>query len=114
MTTMTAQVPTQTPARYSGFTQQFIGGSWREGRSTGDPLTDRNPFDGEMLTRLRGASVADVADAFASAEGAHPGWAAASPRERAAILRRAADIVMARRDEIVDMTIREVGAWARR
>lgn len=94
---------------YSSYTQQFIGGDWREGRSK-ETVTDINPYSGKVLTRFQGASVQDVEDAYASAEKAQPGWAAMSPRERSAILRRAADIFMARRDEIIDLTIREVGA----
>jgi aldehyde dehydrogenase (NAD+) len=62
-----------------------------------------------VLTEVPGASVADIADAFAAASAAQPAWAAKPPRERSAILRRAAAIVLARREEIIEMTVREVG-----
>src|SRR5262245_58468322 len=103
------EAPRKVPSDSSSYTQQFIGGAWRDGRSE-DVVVDTAPYDGTVLTRLRGASAEDVADAYASAEKAQPAWAATSPRERSAILRRAADIFLARRVEIVDLTIREVGA----
>ena len=97
------------PPRHAEFTRQWIGARWRAGRSKGQPIIDTNPFNGEVLTRLPGASTDDVNDAYSAAEAAQPAWAAMLPRERGAILRRAADIVQARREEIVDTTIREVG-----
>lgn len=45
------------PPRYEDFTRQYIGGEWREGRSSTHTLEDTNPFDGGVLHRSRGASV---------------------------------------------------------
>jgi acyl-CoA reductase-like NAD-dependent aldehyde dehydrogenase len=61
------------------------------------------------LISVFGQSVSDVADAYAAAVAAQRVWEATAPRERAAVLRRAADILLARKDEIIDLTIREVG-----
>lgn len=98
----------QTPARYNGFTQQFIGGVWRDGQSS-HVVVDTNPFDGSHLTEIAGASAVDVAEAYAAATRAQASWAATPPRERAAVMSRAAAITMARRDEIIESTILEVG-----
>lgn len=97
-----------TPAPYLDFTKQFIGGEWREGRSS-RILEDRNPYDGEVITRIRGASTDDVTDAYGQAARAQREWAARGPRDRAAIMARAAAITQARREEIVQATVREVG-----
>ncbi|MFZ6861156.1 aldehyde dehydrogenase family protein [Undibacterium sp. Ji67W] len=98
-----------TSKRYQGYTQQYIGGQWRDGQSKDSRIIDTNPYDGKELVVIRGASVADVNDAYTSALAAQPAWEATSPRERAAIMRRAADILLARRDEIIDLTIQETG-----
>ncbi len=102
----------KTPPRYDGFTQQYIGGEWREGRSI-NTIEDTNPYDGSRLTQLRGASVDDVDAAYASAVTAQPAWAATPARDRASIMRRAADLLWARRDEVIDLTIRETGGVRR-
>jgi acyl-CoA reductase-like NAD-dependent aldehyde dehydrogenase len=72
-------------------------------------IEDTNPFDGSVIARIRGASVEDVSEAYRCAERAQPGWAVSSPRERSTILRRAADLILRRRDEIIEASIREVG-----
>jgi len=69
-----------------------------------------DPYDDSLLAEIPGASLDDVNQAFESAKKAQTGWAAASPGERARVLRRAYDIVKARKDEIVDWSIRESGS----
>lgn len=99
---------TMAPAPYRDFTKQYIGGEWREGRST-RISEDLNPYNGDVLTRIRGASIEDVADAYAASIRAQREWAARGPRERAAVMARAAAITQARREEIIEATVREVG-----
>lgn len=99
----------QAPSRYDEFTQQYFGGAWRGGRSLTHTVVDTNPYDGSVLTRIPGASTQDIADAYASATRAQSSWANTPPRERAAIMRRAAEIFLSRREEIIETTIREVG-----
>ncbi|MDZ7812076.1 MAG: aldehyde dehydrogenase family protein [Ideonella sp.] len=100
---------TTAPQRYSDFGQQFIGGTWRPGRST-HTFRDDNPYTGETLLEMRGASVADVDDAFKEAAAAQPAWAALLPRERAELLLKAANAFEERHDEIVDWLTKEAGA----
>ena len=99
----------QPPSRYGEFTQQYFGGAWRGGRSLTHTVVDTNPYDGSILTRIPGASTQDIADAYASATSAQASWGNTPPRERAAIMRRAAEIFLSRREEIIETTIREVG-----
>src|SRR5690606_16046468 len=90
-------------------TTQFIGGRWREGCSEG-VLTDTNPFDGSVVATIRQASAEDVDEAYTSAEAAQKAWGAKGPAERAAVIRRAAEILDERRGEIVDWLVAESGS----
>jgi aldehyde dehydrogenase (NAD+) len=56
------------------------------------------------------ASDSDLDEAYAAAAAAQPGWYAKLPDERAAVIRRAAEIMEARRDEIVDWLVHESGS----
>lgn len=86
-----------------------LGGQWRGGRS-GRVLEDRDPYTDEILVRIPLAGEEDLNEAFRAAADAQPKWAAMLPGERAAILRRAAAIMEARREEIVTWLIKESGS----
>ena len=58
------------------------------------------------------ANAEDLDEAYRTAKQAQRDWAARLPSERADVMRRAARIMEARRDEIVDWHIRESGAAA--
>jgi aldehyde dehydrogenase (NAD+) len=90
---------------YSGFEGQYIDGDWRAGRK-GTSLKDTDPYSGETLTEIALANAGDLDEAYQSAAKAQVAWAQARPGARAAVLRRAADIVEARREEIVNWLVR--------
>jgi aldehyde dehydrogenase (NAD+) len=100
---------TATVAAYDGFDKQFIGGSWRAGRS-GRTDTDRDPFTGEALIEIPLASGKDLDEAYRAATEAQPAWADALPMERAAVMERAAAVMEARHEEIISWLIREAGS----
>lgn len=100
---------TAVPAAYDGFDRMPLNGQWRGGRS-GRVLEDRDPYSDNMLVRIPLADEQDLNDAYKAAADAQPKWAARLPGERAAILRRAADIMEARKDEIVTWLIKEAGS----
>jgi benzaldehyde dehydrogenase (NAD) len=81
---------------------------WRPG--TGEPIEDREPATGRHLLTIPGSTLDDVARAATTAAAAQPAWAATSYQERARILRRAAEIYEANRDEFGTWTQRETGA----
>lgn len=81
---------------------------WRPG--TGAPIEDREPATGQLITTVVGSTPDDVARAAARAAEAQPAWAATNYQERARILRRAAEIYEANRDEFGVWTQRETGA----
>ncbi len=85
----------------------FLRG-WRPG--TGDPVEIREPATGRPLLTLALSTPDDVARAAAAAAAAQPAWAETSYVERAAILRRAAEIYEAHREELGTWTQRETGA----
>ena len=70
----------------------------------------REPATGRHLLTIRESTPEDVARAAAAAAKAQPAWAAASYQERAAVLRRAAEIYEAHRPEFGTWTQRETGA----
>ena len=82
--------------------------TWEPG--TGAPIEDREPATGRPLATVRASTPDDVARAAAAAKEAQPAWAETSYQERAAILRRAAEIYDANRDEFGTWTQRETGA----
>ena len=75
----------------------------------GDRLVSFNPATGEKLAELPVADAAAVEAAVESARAAQPGWAALAGAERARILRRAAEILRARNDELAALETRDTG-----
>jgi succinate-semialdehyde dehydrogenase/glutarate-semialdehyde dehydrogenase len=79
------------------------------GVSGSGSATGHTPFTGEPLAELPAATPGDVADAFARARAAQPGWAARTARQRAAVLLRFHDLLLARQDEVLDLIQLETG-----
>ncbi|MGY1804064.1 aldehyde dehydrogenase family protein [Blastococcus sp. SYSU D00922] len=103
--------PDDAPARYDGLDRMPIAGTWRPGSSK-RTATDTDPYTGETLTELRLADADDLDQAYTAAREAQRDWAGRLPGERAAVMRKAADVMDARKDEIVDWLIRETGCAA--
>lgn len=101
--------PPRKPIRYSAFDAQWIAGKACAGRSS-RRLADRNPYNGEVLLEIALADGRDLDDAHAAAQKAQPAWSAMLPGARAEVMRRAAEVMEARRDEIVDWLIAEAGS----
>jgi len=93
---------------YSNFDQLFINGQWRHGKGA-KILRDLNPYDGSTLVEIPHANRDDLDGAYRGAAKAQHAWAALIPGERAGIMRRAAQIMEARREEIVSWIIHESG-----
>lgn len=67
------------------------------------------PFTAEPLAEVPAGTAADVADAAERARELQPAWAARSFAERAEILMRFHDLVLERRDEVLDLLQLEGG-----
>ena len=74
-----------------------------------EPMDVEKPFTGETLGRVPRCEEEDVDRAVLEARAAQARWARASLDERAAILRRFHDLVLARQDEVLDLIQLEAG-----
>ncbi len=97
MTTLPAGTPTDL----------FIDGKWGGGSQGSFPVLD--PSTGDRITEVARAGDADATRAVSAAASALPEWAAAAPRERSAVLYRAFELMVARRDEIAFVMSLEMG-----
>ena len=86
--------------------QNFIGGAWVEG----EPVANINPSNTtDIIGHYARANEAQTLDAIAAAKAAFPAWSRSGPLERHAILRRASDEILARKDELGTLLSREEG-----
>ncbi|MGW9205708.1 succinic semialdehyde dehydrogenase [Embleya sp. NPDC055664] len=76
-------------------------------------VTTEAPYTGAPLADLPVSTPTDVEDAFARARTAQRAWAATPLRERARILLRFHDLVLARRDQALDLMQAENGKTRR-
>ncbi len=86
----------------------FLAGAWVP--ASGGSLEVVEPATGDLLGRIGRADAEDVARAAASAVRAQRQWAATPHPQRAAVLRRAAQLWAEHAEEISWWNIREVGA----
>ncbi len=87
----------------------YVGGqwSWPEGAAA---IRSINPADGgEVICEAPDSSAEEVARAAAAAAGAFAGWRRTPPPARAAILRRAGQILAERKRQIGELIAREAG-----
>lgn len=100
--------PTDTLATATPIADLFIDGEWRPGSAGGTfPVID--PADGSTIAAFAIATDDDCAAAVDAADRAFPAWAAAPPRERAEILRRAFEILTAEKEYFAELMVRENG-----
>ncbi|KZM75829.1 NAD-dependent succinate-semialdehyde dehydrogenase [Nocardia terpenica] len=89
-------------------TRLWIGGE-QAGAKGGRTFEVCDPATGAVLAEVADAGAEDGERALAAAAAAQAGWAATPARERAEILRRAWELVMARRDEFALVMTMEMG-----
>jgi benzaldehyde dehydrogenase (NAD) len=104
---MAAIAPDPTESSARGWLGSFVQG-WEPG--SGEQVEDNEPATGRLIATVRGSTTDDVGRAAAAAKTAQPAWAETSYQERARILRKAADIYEANREEFGTWTMRETGA----
>jgi benzaldehyde dehydrogenase (NAD) len=92
----------------SNWRGRVFGGDWRS--PAGGSIDVVEPASGSVLTQVGNATAADIKSAAAAARKAQPDWAATPYEKRAAILRKAADILEANQDELIPWIARETGA----
>jgi aldehyde dehydrogenase (NAD+) len=86
--------------------RNLIGGEW----VSGDAIPNINPSDtNDVVGEYARATKADAEAAIAAAKAAFPAWSRSGLLERHAILRKAADEITARKEEIGRLLSREEG-----
>ena len=89
-------------------TELWIAGDWRAA-ADGARFAVHEPATGDELAAVADATVADGLDAVAAAHAAAGEWAAAAPRRRSDVLRRAFELMLARADRLAELIVRENG-----
>ena len=86
--------------------RNYVGGAWRDGDGT---FEKRSPINGAVLGSFAKGTKSDVRDAIGAARFAFPAWSGRPWQERAALLRRAADLITERQMELGALMAIEVG-----
>jgi succinate-semialdehyde dehydrogenase/glutarate-semialdehyde dehydrogenase len=86
----------------------YIDGAWVEAADGGTfPVT--NPADGSLVANVPQLGVAETRAAIEAADAAWPSWRSKTAKERAAILRRWFDLVVANKDDLAAIMTAEQG-----
>ncbi|WP_420749008.1 aldehyde dehydrogenase family protein [Rhodococcus sp. O3] len=88
----------------------YIDGRWDIGR--GEPVDSIDPATEKVIARWHQADAEQVTAAVRAARRSFDAgaWRTAEPDRRAKVLRRIADLIDDRADELVDLVVREVGS----
>jgi betaine-aldehyde dehydrogenase len=76
---------------------------------SGERFTSVNPATGRPLCEVEQADAADVDRAVEAAARAFPGWSAMTGAARGRVLRRAADLLRARKEELARLEVLDTG-----
>jgi succinate-semialdehyde dehydrogenase/glutarate-semialdehyde dehydrogenase len=86
----------------------FVGGKWIEADS-GRAITVVNPATGEPLGTVPALGQAETRRAIEAAQAAYPAWRALTAKERATILRKLFDLMLANADDLAAIMTAEQG-----
>jgi len=85
-----------------------IGGAWRTADG-GGTCAVHNPADGSLLGTVPDMGAAETRQAIAAADAAFPAWAARTAKERAQVLRRMHDLMLAHQEDLARLMTAEQG-----
>ena len=88
--------------------EAYIGGKWCSADS-GQKFQVTNPATCQVIVNVADLGVADFKRAFEAAQVAQKEWAEATGKERAGVLRRLFDLVMANQEDLAKILTAEVG-----
>ncbi len=86
----------------------YVAGQWVDA-ADGATFAVTNPARGDVIARVPDLTRADAARAIEAADKARHEWAARTGKERAAILRKWADLCMANQDDLAAILTAEMG-----
>jgi succinate-semialdehyde dehydrogenase/glutarate-semialdehyde dehydrogenase len=84
----------------------YVGGQWVGGKAS---FTVTNPADGSVVGAVPDLGVAEVKKAIDAAQAAFPAWAAKSAKDRAVVLRKWYELMMANVDDLATIMTTEQG-----
>jgi aldehyde dehydrogenase (NAD+) len=87
----------------------FVGGRWVPPGGSDGVLSVIDPATEEVFGTVPNGTAGDVDDAVHAARGAFADWAGAAPEERARVLGKVADALVARTDELGALITHEMG-----
>lgn len=87
----------------------LLGGRWVKRSAGGETFEVLNPSKGEVLARMPDFTRPEIAEAIDVAYVAQKKWAARTGKERAAILRRWYDLIVANLDDLASILTAEMG-----
>ena len=106
MLNQTAPLPLRDPSLFRQTCA--VGGKWIEAAS-GKTIEIRNPATGEIVGTVPALSAAETRQAIDAAHQALPGWRAMLAKERAAILRKLFDLMLANTEDLAVIMTAEQG-----
>jgi aldehyde dehydrogenase (NAD+) len=113
---MTAIIPSQTthatnnvPTPYTELDRLFIGGRWVTGQSE-YKITSIDPYRQTPIMEISAANQQDLDETYRTAKQAQIEWGKTLPSDRSRIMRRAVEIMEARKEEMISWSIREAGS----
>ena len=89
-------------------TQAHINGAWVDA-ANGETFDVHNPATGQKLGAVPNMGEAETGRAVEAAAAAFPAWAAKTAKERAAVLRRLFDLMMANQEDLAILMTAEQG-----
>jgi succinate-semialdehyde dehydrogenase/glutarate-semialdehyde dehydrogenase len=89
-------------------TQAFVDGVWTDA-DTGATFAVTNPADGAVLAQVPDMGAAETRRAIAAADAAMVGWKARTAKDRAAVLRRWNDLILAAKEDLARIMTAEQG-----
>lgn len=88
--------------------EAYVDGAWSAAAS-GNRFTVTNPATGETITEVADLGEADTAAAIEAAHGAWPDWRTKTAKERAGLLRRWFELIMANQEDLARLMTMEQG-----
>ncbi len=86
----------------------FVGGEWVDAKS-GKTIDVTNPARGDVIATVADLDRSEVADAIAAAAASQKAWAARPAKERANVLRKWFDLLMANQEDLAIIMTAEQG-----
>src|SRR5690554_1342554 len=98
----------ETMEKYKELNLNYIDGQWRKGNSK-EVVESFDPYTEESYVKVQAASLEDLNEAYESAKNHQKEWAKSNPFTRAGIIRKAIDIMENRKEELVDILVKDAG-----